>query len=258
MRRTGREGDVPSAGAGGGRAGLGPAAGAAGRRRLAAVLFDVDFTLARPGPELGPEGYRRAGERLGLTLDPARYEGARLAALEALQRHPELAHDDEVWVAFTARIVAGMGGTGEAVRRLAEEITRAWEVHDNFELYEDVHPVLAELRRHGLKLALVSNTARNLEEFVSHHALDVDATISSGAHGRVKPHRSIFEAVLARLEVEPPAAAMVGDSPADDIEGARALGMQAFLVDRDGRLDDPSALPDLLALPAALGLPRPA
>ena len=39
---------------------------------LRAVLFDVDFTLARPGPELGPEGYRRAGERLGV---PVRYAG---------------------------------------------------------------------------------------------------------------------------------------------------------------------------------------
>ena len=26
--------------------------------RLRAVLFDVDFTIAKPGPLLGPEGYR--------------------------------------------------------------------------------------------------------------------------------------------------------------------------------------------------------
>ena len=32
---------------------------AGGRVMLRAVLFDVDFTLARPGPELGPEGYAR-------------------------------------------------------------------------------------------------------------------------------------------------------------------------------------------------------
>ena len=44
---------------------------------LKAVLFDVDFTLFRPGPELGPEGYRRLGERHGLTLDPDRYGDAR-------------------------------------------------------------------------------------------------------------------------------------------------------------------------------------
>ena len=31
---------------------------------LSAVLFDVDFTIARPGPELGPDGYRRLGARL--------------------------------------------------------------------------------------------------------------------------------------------------------------------------------------------------
>ena len=76
-----------------------------------AVLFDVDFTLARPGPELGPEGYRRSGERHGLALDPARYEGARLAALDALQRHPDNVHDDDVWIDdifFSQRISEGL------------------------------------------------------------------------------------------------------------------------------------------------------
>ena len=42
---------------------------------LQAVLFDVDFTLAKPGPELMPEGYVRCGERHGLSLQASRYEG---------------------------------------------------------------------------------------------------------------------------------------------------------------------------------------
>ena len=222
---------------------------------LQAVLFDVDFTLVRPGPELGPEGYRRAGERHGLVLDPDRYSDSRTRALEDLQLHPELEHDEEIWVAFTQRIIEGMGGAGDAAHALALEITRAWEVHDNFELYEDVLPVFEELRRHRLKLGLVSNTSRDLAEFVAHHALDVDAKLASGAHGRVKPHRSIFDAVLAELDVPPERAAMVGDSPADDIEGARALGMRAFLLDREGRHPEwEDALPNLYAVPAALGL----
>ena len=45
---------------------------------------------------------------------------------------------------------------------------------------------------------------------------------------------------------------MVGDSPEDDLEGARALGMRAFLVDREDAFPDDR--PDLFALPAALGL----
>ena len=36
---------------------------------LRAVLFDVDFTLAKPGPDLGPDGYRRLGREFGLDLD---------------------------------------------------------------------------------------------------------------------------------------------------------------------------------------------
>jgi len=48
---------------------------------IKAVLFDVDFTLARPGPELMPEGYVRCGELHGLSLDVTRYEDARTAAL---------------------------------------------------------------------------------------------------------------------------------------------------------------------------------
>ena len=48
---------------------------------------------------------------------------------------------------------------------------------------------------------------------------------------------------------------MVGDSYADDIEGARALGIRAILLDRDGLQEDESDRIDtLLALPAALGL----
>jgi putative hydrolase of the HAD superfamily len=137
-------------------------------------------------------------------------------------------------------------------------MTRAWEQSENFELYEDVLPVLDELRRYGLKLGLVSNTGRDLDAFVAHHKLVVEAALGSRAHGKTKPHPTIFRAVLDRLQVEPADAAMVGDSIEDDIEGARALGMRAILLDRRDRFPDfEGRVPSLLALPAALGLERP-
>jgi putative hydrolase of the HAD superfamily len=225
------------------------------KRHLSAVLFDVDFTLAKPGPDLGPEGYRRMGRRFGLELDPSRYAEARARAVETLERHPELDHDEEVWVVFTERIIRGMGGDADAAQECALEMTRAWEHAEHFELYDDTLPVLAELRSHGLRLGVVSNTGRDLNEFVRHHGLDVDVAIGSRAHGKTKPHATIFRAALERLGVEPHAAAMVGDSPDDDVEGARALGMRAFLVDREGRFPDAEGrLTDLRELPAALGL----
>jgi putative hydrolase of the HAD superfamily len=224
---------------------------------LRAVLFDVDFTLAKPGPEFGPEGYVRAAMRCGLTIDPSKHADARAAALADLQKHPELEHDEEIWVAFTERMLQGMGAEGERVRECAVAIEQAWARAEHFEIYEDVLPVLDELRSQGIGIGLVTNGARDLDEFIDHHGLRerVDVAVSSRAHGRVKPHESIFRAALAELGVEAEEAAMVGDSPEDDIEGARALGMRALLLDREGRFpDERNRLPDLYALPAVLGM----
>jgi putative hydrolase of the HAD superfamily len=222
---------------------------------LKAILFDVDFTLVRPGPELGPEGYVRVGRRHGLELDAERYADARAKALETLRRDPELRHDEEIWIAFTERIVRGMGGNSDRAHDVAVEIERAWEVSENFDLYEDVVPVIEELRGHGLKIGLVSNGARDIDEFVAHHDLPIDAAVGSRTHGKVKPDPSIFLAALAKLEVRADEAVMVGDTPEDDIEGARAVGIRAYLIDREGRLPDVvDRLNDLYALPAVLGL----
>ena len=223
---------------------------------LEAVVFDVDFTLAKPGQDLGPEGYRRLGARFGLELVPDRYERARRDAIATLKRHPELDHDEEVWVLFTQRIIQGMGGTGDTYP-CAVEMTRAWERADHFELFEDALPVLDDLRERGLKLGLLSNTGRDLDLFVAHHGIDVDAILTSRVHGKTKPHETIFRAMLEKLDVPADGAVMVGDDPEDDVAGARAIGMRAWLVDRDGRFPDhPGRLTDLRALPAALGLMR--
>ena len=165
----------------------------------------------------------RAGERHGLTLDPARYEEGRLAALAALERHPDFEHDDAIWFTFTERIILGMGGSSPASYDCAVEITRGWERHENFELYDDVVPVLDDLRAAGLKIGLVSNSARDVHAFAHHHGLDIDAGISSFHHGKTKPHASIFRAVLDLLEVEPADALMVGDS-VDDSGGRVKIG----------------------------------
>jgi len=221
---------------------------------LRAVVFDVDFTLAQPGPDLGPEGYRRLGAAYGLDLDPARYEAARRGAFDTFERHPELEHDEETWVLFTQRVIEGMGGRGDTYA-CAAEMTRAWEHANHFELYDDVLPTLADLRARGLRLGLLSNTARDLQLFVDHHSLEVDAVLTSRVHGKTKPHEAIFRRMLELLDVAAGESAMVGDSPDDDIDGALAVGMQAVLVDREDRHPEVVArLRDLRGLPVALGL----
>jgi putative hydrolase of the HAD superfamily len=221
---------------------------------LRAVVFDVDFTLARPGPDLGPEGYRELGLRHGLDLDPARYEEARAAAFAEVKRHPELDHDEEIWILFTERVILGMGGTGDTYAA-AVEMEGRWAHSSHFELYDDAVPALADLRARGLLLGLLSNSSRDLDEFVAHHDLDVDAVLTSSAHGKTKPHETIFRAILDRLGVAAAEAVMVGDTIEDDVEGALAVGMRAVLLDREGRYPElEHRLGDLRGVAAALGL----
>jgi putative hydrolase of the HAD superfamily len=223
-----------------------------------AVLFDVDFTLCRPGPELSAGRYARIAARHGVTLDASRYDDAREAAILNLKRHPELLHDESIWHRFTEEIFVGMGGPEAIASECATEIEQGWALSENFELYEDVIPVLEELRAAGLGIGVVSNGIRDLSQFVADHRLDVDAIVDSRTHGRVKPHPTIFQAALDLLGVEAADAVMVGDSLAEDVEGARALGMRAILIDRDDRhADVDERLNDLYGLPAALGISRP-
>jgi putative hydrolase of the HAD superfamily len=157
-------------------------------------------------------------------------------------------------VLFTERIIRGMGGTGDTYAA-AVEMERRWTRSAHFELYDDALPALERLRAHGLKIGLLSNSSRDLAEFVAHHGLPADALLTSHAHGKTKPHASIFRAVLDLLGVAVAEAVMVGDTVEDDVEGARAVGMRALLVDREGRYPGrPDRLGGLDELPAALGL----
>ncbi len=47
-----------------------------------------------------------------------------------------------------------------------------------------------------------------------------------------KPNPEIFHRACRRLEVEPAESLHVGDSVSEDLEGARAAGLAALLLDR--------------------------
>jgi len=168
-------------------------------------------------------------------VDVARFEAA-VAGAHGLLDSEDLLYDDAVFVGYTARIIELMGGSGPDVVTVAKEIYEDWAEHRHFELYDDAAEALRELRAHGLRLGLISNSHRPLRSFDSHFGLDglIDVTISSYNHGFMKPHRSIFEAALREMAVAPGEAAMVGDSLAHDVAGAEQVGMRGILLARNG------------------------
>jgi putative hydrolase of the HAD superfamily len=207
-----------------------------------AVCFDVDFTLIYPGPTFQGAGYREFCARHGVAIDPSGFDRAVAAASVVLDKVQEWIYDPQIFFDYTAEVIQGMGGQGPGVQAAAREIYEQWAGNQHFFLYEEVPEVLRDLHGAGLRLGLISNSHRCLASFQSHFELDglIAAAISSSEHGYMKPHPSIFEAALRLLEAAPHEAVMVGDSFAQDIQGARALGMAGVLVSRSGRSGPPA------------------
>ena len=201
---------------------------------VAAVFFDVDFTLIYPGPTFQGVGYRRFCEGHGIVVDEGRCPDAVRAASALLDEHQEHVYEDAIFVRYTRRIIEEMGGTGPALDACAREMYAEWAACHHFFLYDDVIEVLRLLAARGLRLGLISNSHRPMAAFQEHFGLGgiITAAVSSADHGRMKPHPSIFEEALTQAGVRAHEAVMVGDSLSHDIEGARRVGMRGVLVHR--------------------------
>jgi len=227
----------------------------------ALVLFDVDYTVLEPGVAFSADGYRATGERYGLALDTARWREAESAAYAVVKRRREElgpVHDDGVYPAVAGAVIDALGGgPPDAVSACADAIVAEWVRVENFALYDDVLPCFERLRAAGVRLGLVSNTSRDLDEIVAAFALTdyVEVAVASVEIGLSKPSPAIFGAALERAGVAAGDTVMVGDSVEDDVRGALACGMGAVLLDRAGRYDLPFVTVHTLAeLPAALSL----
>ena len=193
-----------------------------------AVLLDALGTLV----ELEPP-WRHLAASLGAEPD-----GRMIAAFRAeMSYYREHAHEgrDEGSLADLR---------GHCAVLLSKELGREVAVDDmmaaiRFRAFDDAAPALRALRGRGLKLVCVSNWDVSLPEVLERVGLLslLDGVITSAAAGARKPEPAIFEAALRAAGSEAGEALHVGDTPEEDIDGARAAGIRALLLDRDGHGD---------------------
>ncbi len=143
---------------------------------------------------------------------------------------------------------------------VVREIVRATEefLRTGVTLYEDSIPALRELRRRGLRTAVVSNCDHTTRPVVERLGLpgEADEVILSFEVRAAKPDPRIYEIALERLGVEAGEAVFVDDQ-ARYCDGAAELGVGTILVLRDEsapveRVSDPGGhrvIRDLRGLP---------
>ncbi|MGN8550997.1 UNVERIFIED_CONTAM: HAD family hydrolase [Microbacterium sp. SLM126] len=205
-----------------------------------AVCFDLDGTLLRDDhvDDVVRAAADEAASRLGLG---ARFVDDAVHALHAywfgvgesplLSTVPTDGLPVDVWRAvLTAHGIAEPDAAAAAYRRQIQLEARAAR------LYDESLEVLVAARRRGLRTAVITNGPSELQRGkLATVGLDgFDAVIVSGEIGRRKPEPEIFALALAALRVDAGEAVHVGDNQIADVAGARAAGLTAVWINRNG------------------------
>jgi putative hydrolase of the HAD superfamily len=122
----------------------------------------------------------------------------------------------------------------------------ASKIADEYSLEREHHEILVprtietleELRRYGLKLALITNGGAEIQRAkMKKFQIEpyFDNILIEGEFGCGKPDERVFRHTLEKFNVSPAAAWMVGDDLGRDIAPCNTLGIYALWVNPDGR-----------------------
>ena len=103
-------------------------------------------------------------------------------------------------------------------------------------LLPDAPEAIARVRRAGMAAGVLSNFSYVLPLLLQELQIRelLDPIVTSADVGAEKPSPEIFEAAAARVGAPVPECVLIGDDLANDIDGARAVGMPSIWIARDG------------------------
>jgi 2-haloacid dehalogenase len=126
----------------------------------------------------------------------------------------------------------------------------------SWRVFPEVSGALGELRARGWKLAILSNTDRDLlDASLTTIGVPVDLTVVASEIGSYKPSHGHWTVFLERSAAPRAGLVHVAASLFHDIAPAAALGLTAVWIDREGEISDlprAATLPDLAAMPDRL------
>ncbi|MFE3663596.1 HAD family hydrolase [Streptomyces sp. NPDC059164] len=114
----------------------------------------------------------------------------------------------------------------------AREAAGRGEHLDESDLYEDVRPALAELRRLGMRVVIAGNQTVRAGELLRALDLPADLVVTSGEWGCAKPSAEFFAKVLDASGAPARDTVYVGDHPANDTFPAARAGLRTVHIRR--------------------------
>ncbi|MGW1603087.1 HAD family hydrolase [Streptomyces eurythermus] len=138
-------------------------------------------------------------------------------------------------------------GIDVAAEYRAREAAGRGEHLDDGDLYDDVRPALAELRRIGVRVVIAGNQTARAGELLRALDLPADVIATSGEWGVAKPRPEFFQRAVEAGQAPPGETLYVGDHPANDTIPAAAAGLRTAHLRRGPWGHLWAADPDLVA-----------
>jgi len=207
-----------------------------------ALLFDLDDTLLDYSGGVD----RSWTEACTACCAPASFDAAALVAAIADTRRwfwddPERHRRERVNMlgAWQHIVEFALERLGQPVAGLAATVARDYAARRRaaMRLFPDALACLAELRRRGIPLALVTNgDATQQRDKIERHDLArfFDAILIEGEFGVGKPDDAVYRHALRALGTAPGQASMVGDHLEWDVGAPQRLGLTGVWMDRGG------------------------
>jgi putative hydrolase of the HAD superfamily len=219
------------------------------------ITFDAGNTLIRLSLPVGVT-YAAVAKRFGANLNPVDLEHGFRAAWKTVPRLPDepgpRTDDGRTWWRdVVMQTLENARVEVEPFGDFFDAVYREFALPGVWRLEPAALELLQDLRRAGFRLGIISNFDLRLREILKHvGVLDLfEQIVVSSQVGAEKPSARIFEEALRLFAVEPAELLHVGDEAKADGDGARALGIQAFILGFAGS--------GLRALRERVGLPAP-
>jgi putative hydrolase of the HAD superfamily len=135
---------------------------------------------------------------------------------------------------------------------LAESCCKLLRVlsRERFQLFPDSLPVLEGIKKSGYPIAIVSDAQKVFcmeESEILGLNRFLNFIVVSTHFGFKKPDPRLFTIACTLLDVSPVEAVYIGNDPGMDVQGAKQIGMQAILLDREAKNKNQGPKPDFYA-----------
>lgn len=214
-----------------------------GMASITTVTFDAGNTLLYCDPSPA-QIYAETLSRHGRRVSAAEVEPVFAEAWSDLQEQTPTGIDryssrpggeKQWWGAFLREVLDRLEHKADW-KPLLEELYAAFSNPEVWKVFPETRATLEGVRDRGLRMAVISNWDRRLPQILDGLGLTewFQTVVVSAVVGIEKPAPGIFLRALERLGVRPQETLHVGDSPLEDYDGSKAVGMTPVLIDRPG------------------------